>query len=89
MTVDDPWHEQRYGAQKPLPAWFLAHGSPMLAIEDTAYTRTLATLPERLPRPVAIAVVSAHWQNPGGVPVTAAARPGTIHDFGGFDPSLY
>jgi 4,5-DOPA dioxygenase extradiol len=89
MTIDDAWHDQRYDAQKPLPAWFLAHGSPMLAIQDTAYTRTLATLPEGLPRPVAIAVVSAHWQTPGGVRVTAAARPGTIHDFVGFDPSLY
>jgi 4,5-DOPA dioxygenase extradiol len=89
MTVDDTWRAQGHDKQTSLPAWFLAHGSPMLAIQDTAYSRTLAILPERLPRPMAIAVVSAHWQTPGGVRVTAAARPGTIHDFGGFDPSLY
>jgi 4,5-DOPA dioxygenase extradiol len=76
-------------AASPYPVWFLAHGSPMLAIQDTPYTRTLASLPRRVKRPAAVLVISAHWQTAAGVRVLAAARPGTIHDFGGFDRSLY
>jgi 4,5-DOPA dioxygenase extradiol len=72
-----------------LPAWFLAHGSPMLAIQDTAFTRTLTTLGAGMSALSAIVVISAHWQTPGGVQVTSGPRPGTIHDFGGFDRSLY
>jgi 4,5-DOPA dioxygenase extradiol len=71
-----------------LPAWFLAHGSPMLAIQDTPYTRTLAGLGAGLPDLSAIVVVSAHWQTRGGVRVTSSPRPETIHDFGDFGPSL-
>jgi 4,5-DOPA dioxygenase extradiol len=74
---------------RALPVWFLAHGSPMLAIQDTPYTRTLATLRSRIPHPSVITVVSAHWQTRGTVCVTAAARPDTIHDFSGFDSSLH
>jgi 4,5-DOPA dioxygenase extradiol len=74
---------------RALPVWFLAHGSPMLAIQDTPYTRTLATLRSRVPHPSVIAVVSAHWQTRGTVRVTSAVRPDTIHDFSGFDSSLH
>jgi 4,5-DOPA dioxygenase extradiol len=77
------------GGDGELPVWFLAHGSPMLAIQDTPYTRILATLPTTLPRPAAIAVVSAHWQTRDAACVTAARRPVTMHDFGGFDDSLH
>lgn len=76
-------------ADSALPVWFLAHGSPMLAVQHTAYTRALAVLQDTLPRPAAIAVVSAHWQTRGAICVTGAKRPETIHDFGGFDGSLY
>ena len=72
----------------PLPVWFLAHGSPMLAIQDTPYTRTLAGLAAGLAGLSAIVVVSAHWQTRSGVSVTSSPRPETVHDFGGFDPSL-
>jgi 4,5-DOPA dioxygenase extradiol len=80
---------QEDGARPPLPAWFLAHGSPMLAVQDTAFTRALGRLRTGLPDPSAILVVSAHWQTPGGTRVTSSPRPETIHDFGGFDPALY
>ena len=37
-----------------MPVLFIGHGSPMNAIADNAYTRTLADLGRRLPRPRAI-----------------------------------
>jgi 4,5-DOPA dioxygenase extradiol len=70
------------------PVLFLGHGSPMNAIEDNAYTRAVAALGRRLPRPRAILCVSAHWLT-RGTAVTGMADPRTIHDFGGFPEALY
>ena len=71
-----------------LPALFLSHGSPMLAVEDSPAGRFLDGLGAQLPRPRAIVVASAHFMAdqpvPGGHP-----RPPTVHDFGGFPPPLY
>src|SRR5689334_14811455 len=72
-----------------LPAVFVAHGSPMMAVEDDDATRMLAALGKRLPRPRALVVVSAHWEAPGATRVTAQERPPLIYDFGGFPPELY
>ena len=89
MTDQTPDPAPTTEGDQPLPAWFLAHGSPMLAVQDTPYTRTLAALSRRLRLPAAIVVVSAHWQTRGAVHVTSAPYPPTTHDFGGFDPSLF
>jgi 4,5-DOPA dioxygenase extradiol len=90
MQTDTLGTTQQHGGVRPsLPAWFLAHGSPMLAIQDTAFTRALSRLRTGMPDPSAILVVSAHWQTRGGVRVTSSPRPETVHDFGGFDPTLY
>jgi len=72
-----------------LPAVFVAHGSPMVALDDDEYTRALRGLGARQPRPRAIACVSAHWQLAGPVRVTAHPRPPLIYDFGGFPDALY
>jgi len=72
-----------------LPAVFVSHGSPMLAIEDAAARRFLGDLPNLLPeRPKAILMVSAHWER---LRPTVNAPPAheTIHDFGGFPAELY
>jgi len=72
-----------------LPAIFLSHGSPMLAIEDAPARRFLQTLARQLPeRPKAILVISAHWERmrPG---LSAPAINETIHDFGGFPRELF
>lgn len=72
-----------------LPTVFVSHGSPMLALQDSPARRFLAGLGQSLPRPSAIAVVSAHWETSGAPAVSLAAQPATIHDFGGFPQALF
>ena len=71
-----------------LPALFVSHGSPDIAIADTEARRFMNGFAGTVPRPEAIVVVSAHFEA-GGVAVTSDRRPPTIHDFGGFSPELY
>lgn len=71
-----------------VPTWFLAHGSPMLAIEDTEYSRFLENLGKRV-RPKAIVIFTAHWETHT---LTISSRDDvyeTIYDFGGFPDELY
>jgi 4,5-DOPA dioxygenase extradiol len=72
-----------------LPTIFLSHGSPMLALQDSPARRFLQGLGASLGRPKAIVAVSAHWETQGGPAVSLAARPETIHDFGGFPRALF
>lgn len=71
-----------------MPAIFLGHGSPMNAIEDNTFTRSLRKLGTSLEPPKAIMVVSAHWQTRGTY-VHTTGLPKTIHDFGGFPKALF
>jgi 4,5-DOPA dioxygenase extradiol len=71
-----------------LPALFLSHGAPTLAVEETAETRAWAKLAAELPRPREILAVSAHWDTESPE-VSAAPNPRTIHDFHGFPKALY
>ncbi|WP_324680259.1 hypothetical protein [Hymenobacter sp. GOD-10R] len=48
-----------------MPVLFVGHGSPMNALEDNAFTRSLHQLGTRLTPPKAIVVISAHWQTKG------------------------
>lgn len=72
------------------PALFLSHGSPMMALRtvyDDPYVRILSDLGKRLPKPRAIALVSAHWYGRGKL-VSVSAFPETIYDFQGFPREL-
>lgn len=71
------------------PTLFLAHGSPMLALDECGdYGRALRRFAASLPPLRAIVIVSAHWEAPAPIRVTAAERPDLIYDFGGFPPAL-
>lgn len=71
-----------------LPSLYISHGSPMTALQPGLTGQRLAELAAVLPRPQAIVVASAHWLS-RQPQVGAAARPQTIHDFGGFPAPLY
>lgn len=71
-----------------MPALFIGHGSPMHALAQNDFTRTLQKTGNSLPLPKAILVVSAHWQT-NGTFVANTAKPKTIHDFGGFPRALF
>jgi len=81
------WAQARKPARR-MPVIFIGHGSPMNAIRDNPFTRTLAAWGQALPRPAAILSVSAHWLTPGVTGVGVQAQPATIHDFRGFPREL-
>ena len=72
----------------PLPTLFLSHGSPLQARAGSNASREWALIAQRLPRPQAIVMFSAHWESET-LAVAADPRPATIYDFSGFPPDLY
>jgi 4,5-DOPA dioxygenase extradiol len=71
------------------PVLFVSHGAPTEAIELDGWTAALGKFGREHPRPRAIVAVSAHWVTQGGVLVTGAPSPKTLHDFSGFPEQLY
>ena len=76
-------------AKRPkLPALFISHGAPTLAIEQSATTSALARIGQNLPKPRAIVIMSAHWQS-AKLEISSNPQPKTWHDFSGFTPELH
>ncbi|WP_276353337.1 DODA-type extradiol aromatic ring-opening family dioxygenase [Cohnella caldifontis] len=71
-----------------VPSLFIAHGSPMVAIEDSEYARYLEELGRTMSRPKAIVLFSAHWES-GVQMVSEISAYSMIYDFGGFPDELY
>jgi 4,5-DOPA dioxygenase extradiol len=60
----------------------------MLALDPGASGTALARIAAELPKPRAIAIVSAHWES-DELLVNANPHPETWHDFGGFPKALF
>lgn len=69
------------------PVLYLSHGAPPLA-DDATWTRQLAEWSADLPKPRAILVVSAHWEE---APLTLGATTTVplVYDFWGFPERYY
>lgn len=80
--------EKNHVMQKTAPAIFFGHGSPGNVMEDNAITQCWEALGHEIGKPRGIICVSAHWYT-HGIYVSAAAKPDTIHDFGGFPQEMY
>ena len=70
-----------------MPSVFLSHGGPTLG-EDTVWTAQLAQWGRDLPRPKAILMLSAHWEEAPLAIGATTARP-LIYDFWGFPDEYY
>lgn len=79
-------------SNKVFPTFFVSHGAPTLAIEPSDAHRFLRELGSKIVetfgKPKAILAISAHWETSTPA-ISAAEKPETIYDFGGFAPELY
>jgi 4,5-DOPA dioxygenase extradiol len=79
---------RKASASGRMPTLYIGHGAPPL-VDDALWVAQLAAWARALPRPAAVLIVSAHWEN---APLTiGATRTGTplIYDFGGFPERYY
>ncbi|HEX5401064.1 MAG TPA: class III extradiol ring-cleavage dioxygenase [Pseudonocardiaceae bacterium] len=70
-----------------MPAIYLSHGAPPLA-DDRLWTRQLADWARDLPKPKAVLVVSAHWEE-APLAIGATTTVPLTYDFWGFPEHYY
>ncbi|NOU74539.1 dioxygenase [Paenibacillus sp. LMG 31458] len=71
-----------------IPSYFFAHGAPSIVLEQNAYTDFLKHFAETIPKPKAIVLFSAHWEQSIQT-ISAVETYSTIYDFSGFQNELY
>ncbi|MCF3962667.1 dioxygenase family protein [Streptomyces fuscigenes] len=74
-------------AAERMPSLYLSHGAPPLA-DDPLWTRELAAWSAGLPRPKAILMVSAHWEE-APLALSATTTVPLLYDFWGFPEHYY
>ncbi|MEU3840817.1 class III extradiol ring-cleavage dioxygenase [Streptomyces sp. NPDC028635] len=74
-------------AQERMPALYLSHGAPPLA-DDPVWPGELAAWSAGLPRPKAILMVSAHWEE-APLALGATTTVPLVYDFWGFPEYYY
>src|SRR5947209_5170365 len=74
-------------SRERMPTVYLGHGAPPL-VDDPIWPGELAAWAAALPRPKAILVISAHWEN---APLTIGATTPVplVYDFSGFPEKYY
>jgi len=79
---------QKANSPGRMPTLYIGHGAPPL-VDDALWVAELAAWAKALPRPKAVLMVSAHWEN---APLTmGATQTGVplVYDFGGFPERYY
>ncbi|MCA0756304.1 dioxygenase [Paenibacillus sp. N4] len=71
-----------------IPSYFFAHGAPSIVLENNEYTAFMKNFAAQTPKPKAIVLFSAHWEQEEQT-ISAVDSYGTIYDFSGFQPELY
>ena len=71
-----------------LPTLFVPHGAPTFALDPGAAGAVMIDVAAALPKPLAIVIISPHWDT-DVVSVGSAETLATIHDFYGFPQALY
>ncbi|MEU1575422.1 class III extradiol ring-cleavage dioxygenase [Streptomyces collinus] len=74
-------------AQERMPALYLSHGAPPLA-DDPVWPGELAAWSAGLPRPKAVLIVSAHWEE-APLALGATETVPLVYDFWGFPEHYY
>jgi 4,5-DOPA dioxygenase extradiol len=70
-----------------MPVLYLSHGAPPLA-DDARWTRELARWSAELPKPEAVLMVSAHWEE-APLSIGATRQVPLVYDFWGFPERYY
>lgn len=82
-----PGCKERTMTTPTLPVLFQAHGAPPL-LDDAGWIAELAAWANALPRPQAIVVISAHWEE-RPISIGAVEPLPLIYDFYGFPEKFY
>lgn len=72
-----------------MPSYFICHGAPTLAVEKNDYTLFLKSLGQKIGKPKAIVIFTAHWESEVLSITSNDNVYETIYDFSGFPRDLF